>query len=238
MPAEVLFETWAFSPAAGARWGPMGALCAYTKEGASAPIRRFWNSGETQQFEHVVFDDMVLPEETALVLRLWVNELDYDPRYGVFETARTPHHDDLRGGWLHVSTIESGTYSFATPDWSCQLTARVFEYPMAKPLVGLPRGALAAELEGGTTLRIAPNPNYSSFRILAPALAAGPGDVPATLEVMDVAGRLVRRIDGKANDAFEWDGRDGDGRAVGAGIYLYRVVTPRGSWSGRGFLLR
>jgi hypothetical protein len=109
---------------------------------------------------------------------------------------------------------------------------------MAKPLVGLPRGALAAELEGGTTLRIAPNPNYSSFRILAPALAAGPGDVPATLEVMDVAGRLVRRIDGKANDAFEWDGRDGDGRAVGAGIYLYRVVTPRGSWSGRGFLLR
>ena len=237
LPAEILFESWVSSPAVEARWGPVGPLCAYVKEGASPPLRRYRRSGETQQFHHVVFDDFVLPEETELVVQLHANELDYDPRYGVFETARTPHHDDLGGGSIRVSTLQPGSYSYANPNWSCEVSVSVFDYP-SRPIAVVPRGILDGPTEDDRQLRILPNPSYSSVVIHAPAFAAAAPAEVATLEVLDVSGRLVRRIDGNARADFGWDGRDASGRAVGAGLYFYRVATPRGTWSGKGFLLR
>jgi hypothetical protein len=54
---------------------------------------------------------------------------------------------------------------------------------------------------------------------------------PVRLEIYDVAGRLVRTFDGSTpqpgTHQVLWDARDDAGREVPAGIYLYRVVTPR-----------
>jgi subtilisin family serine protease len=54
-----------------------------------------------------------------------------------------------------------------------------------------------------------------------------PADGPATLEIHDLAGRLVRRLlDGPltaGDHEAVWDGRDDDGRAVASGQYLARL---------------
>jgi hypothetical protein len=90
----------------------------------------------------------------------------------------------------------------------------------------------------GNTLRIAPNPWRSQVQIRAPI--AGP-DAPggaATLEVMDGLGRIVRRMAGDLRTGFMWDGRDERGRALPAGVFLYRMASPRGVWFGRSCMLR
>jgi hypothetical protein len=231
-PAEVLFESRVFSPAAAARWAVTGPLCARVKEGAAAPLERFRSRGETRSFQHELFDDLVLPEETELRLDLRAAEVDCDPRYGVFETAQLPSYDDMGGGTLRVSTREPGSYTFASGDWSCEVSVGIFDYPAAPP-VGVPDAPPGPpEI---VPLAIAPNPSRSVVRIVAPT--AGPTEV-ATLEVMDVSGRILQRIAGSPGAVFEWNGRDRDGRALDAGIYCYRVVTPRRTWFGRSVLLR
>ena len=48
------------------------------------------------------------------------------------------------------------------------------------------------------------------------------------MDVADVSGRTVRELGavslGPGMHALAWDGRAGDGRRVGAGIYLLRVT--------------
>src|SRR6185503_5728336 len=66
----------------------------------------------------------------------------------------------------------------------------------------------------------------------APVAPAG-GAEQATLDVHDISGRLVRHMVAPAGDGFLWDGRGESGVPLPAGIYLYRVVTPRGAWTGR-----
>ena len=112
-PAEVVFESRVYSPAVESRWGVRDALCTREKEGAVAPLRRYARAGETQAFQHVVFDDLVLDEESELRLVLRAEEIDYDWRYGVLETVQQPYYDDLGSGGLSVSTQEPGTYTFA-----------------------------------------------------------------------------------------------------------------------------
>jgi flagellar hook assembly protein FlgD len=52
---------------------------------------------------------------------------------------------------------------------------------------------------------------------------------PVSLRVYDLSGRLVRTLaDGELDAGYHslsWDGRDGDGRAVAAGVYLTRLST-------------
>jgi len=56
--------------------------------------------------------------------------------------------------------------------------------------------------------------------------------------VHDISGRLVRHMDGEAGQGFLWDGRGEQGAPLSAGIYLYRVATARGTWSGRSVIIR
>jgi hypothetical protein len=64
---------------------------------------------------------------------------------------------------------------------------------------------------------------------------ARPGAV--SLELFDVAGRRVRTLASgplaAGAHARVWDGRDGDGHTVGAGIYFARLVTPAGTYRTR-----
>lgn len=52
-------------------------------------------------------------------------------------------------------------------------------------------------------------------------------ETPVRLTIYDAQGRVVRKlVDGTVAAGFQsvvWDRRDGKGRQVGAGIYLYRI---------------
>jgi hypothetical protein len=90
--------------------------------------------------------------------------------------------------------------------------------------------ALTAENAGPSRTRPAlessPNPFRPSttIRFVIPA-----GRHDARLDVVSVEGRLVRRLLGKPLDGGEhaivWDGRDGTGREVAAGVYFARIAT-------------
>jgi len=233
-PAEVLFESRVYSPAAEARWAIGGPVSALTKEGATAPMRRYRANGETQEFQYVLFDDLVLPGASELRLDLRATEVDYDPRYGVFETLQAPAYDDLGGGTLPVSTLAPGSYTFAATDWSCQIAVDVFDYPFA-PLVAVP--GLVPMITAGHGLALSPNPARAEVRIRVPLPREDAALEGATLEVVDIAGRTVRHLAGPLGAGFVWDGRDTDGRPVRAGVYLFRVAAPSGTWLGRDCLL-
>ncbi len=79
--------------------------------------------------------------------------------------------------------------------------------------------------------RVVPNPSRAGVALdLAGAGAAG------SVDIVDAAGRLVRRVAGSsaADDALHaaWDGRDAAGRPVGAGVYFAKPAGREGP-SGR-----
>jgi hypothetical protein len=71
-----------------------------------------------------------------------------------------------------------------------------------------------------------PNP-FNPATTIAFSLASGG---KTRLSIFDVRGMLVRRLVDETlaagEHAVRWDGRDGAGRAVGSGTYLYRLETP------------
>ena len=236
LPAEVVLESRVRSPAAAARWGIHEPLNVREKEGAVAPLRLFSKTGEHQQFSELLYDGLVLPEETALQLDLHAEEIDYDWRYNVFETATRPYYDELGAGTLMVSTVASGTTTFDAPGWSCVVAVTTYDYPFVAyaqgPATGVEPGASAR-----VALAITPNPPAGEVRIRVDGLAPG-GASAATLDVHDLSGRLVRHMAGDAGEGFVWDGRGENGLPLPAGVYLYRIVTARGTWSGRSVRIR
>jgi hypothetical protein len=74
-------------------------------------------------------------------------------------------------------------------------------------------------------LRVFPNPFTNQVTV---GVAAGP-DVLVDLEIFDVAGRLVRKLDAYTPDSYEmrfhWNGRDSVGRELPPGSYLIRAKT-------------
>jgi hypothetical protein len=72
---------------------------------------------------------------------------------------------------------------------------------------------------------VAPNPaNHRSSLALELPVAA-----PVTVEIVDVAGRIVREVvRGPMTSGphrFVWDGEDSDGRRAAPGLYFYRVLV-------------
>jgi len=90
-----------------------------------------------------------------------------------------------------------------------------------EPAAGGPAPAPAA-----ASLRVAPNPARAgeSARIAAPIAWAG-----APVDIVDVSGRVVRRLTLIAGGAAgraeaDWDGRDERGRRIAAGVYHGRLT--------------
>ncbi len=73
-----------------------------------------------------------------------------------------------------------------------------------------------------------------SFRVSQPGAVR--------VQLFDVAGRLVRRLDEGRYPAGErtvrWDGKDDHGQKVGSGVYFFRVATPDGVENRRIAVLR
>ena len=230
-PAEVLFESRVYSPRAATRWGIGDPLSTRTRASAAAPLVRFDHDGDVKAVEQVLFDGFVPDDETSLHLELGGAEVDYDWRYGVYETTQLPYFDELGSGTLDVSALASGTYAFAAGSWSGTVRVEVFEYPFAPTTSVPPAAGLAA---GG--LRIAPNPHAgTTVVVLAGATARG---ATSQLAIFDTSGRRVRRLTGDAAAGIRWDGRDEQGAALPAGVYLHRLSSGGRTFRGRSLLVR
>jgi aldose sugar dehydrogenase len=70
--------------------------------------------------------------------------------------------------------------------------------------------------------RVRPNPSTGAVAFLP----AG-GETVRAIDILDVTGRRVRRVDG-AGGKWTWDGLDTQGRRVPAGLYLARIQTDQG----------
>ena len=108
--------------------------------------------------------------------------------------------------------------------------ARAKLMALARERIGLPDGPLLQQN--------APNP-FNSQTVISWFLLS-PG--PAHLEVFALNGQRVAVLASGHHKAglhrFHWNGRDGRGRPLASGTYLYRLVTAREVWSRKLVLLR
>jgi hypothetical protein len=72
-----------------------------------------------------------------------------------------------------------------------------------------------------TTLRAWPNPSRGQV-----LLDRGPDLEP--VDVIDLGGRVVRRLNGAETGPVSWDGRDSAGKRVAPGVYLWKVGSSGG----------
>jgi hypothetical protein len=235
-PAEIVLESRVYSPQLATRWGVADPVCTIEKDGAIAPLRLYASNGQTQTIDQLVFDDLVNEGETQLRLDLHAESIDYDWRYGVYETATTPYTSDLGASELMVSATTPGSYAFHATDWNGTVTVAIHDYgfPLPSTFVTPPPGASP----GSAALRAWPNPHGRAVRITVEGLAASGAPMPGTLEIFDLSGRRVQRLEGDARAGFLWDGRDVAGAELPPGVYIHRVATSLGTWTGRSVLVR
>lgn len=107
-----------------------------------------------------------------------------------------------------------------------------FNTPVAPGVSGV------AALDARSPLRVFPNPGSMPAGVLIRFDSASAG--PATIEVYDLNGRLVRSLSQQAHatDTVQWDGRDERGNAVASGVYLVRWVGPSETTTARVAFLR
>jgi len=133
----------------------------------------------------------------------------YDPGFGETDEVTTIRLGP--GGALYAGgyTYTSGTYS----------DMLVLNYQMETLSAPMPAPAAGLRLAAG------PNPFAERLEIRFDL----PGSVPAALEVLDLQGRRVARLDPgtliRGSQRLEWDGRDASGRRLPDGIYFVRLSS-------------
>jgi hypothetical protein len=117
-------------------------------------------------------------------------------------------------------------------------TLRHYRPDVYRPQAVVSAPSIAARADGVTLAPNAPNP-FSRSTTLAFEL---PRDGEAKLEILDVAGRVVRTLAVGALPAGRhhrtWDARDDAGRDAAAGVYFYRLATASGAAVNRMVLVR
>jgi hypothetical protein len=127
------------------------------------------------------------------------------------------------GGAVQIATLPAGT------SWEALEAIAGVGSATAAPVPATP---------ASSTLRVFPNPTRGGTR--ASFATARPG--PAQLDVVDVAGRLVRRLhaetSGPGGGTIDWNGRDRSGRRVSAGVYFLRLSTGEGAAAAKVHVVR
>jgi hypothetical protein len=103
--------------------------------------------------------------------------------------------------------------------------------------IGMSVGVGPQASPASLSLRVSPNPAPGRVALLVGAERPG----PVRVSVIDLGGRLVRRFDDSLSTpgtTLVWDGRDGTGRPVPAGVYLITLDAGGRSISSRVSLVR
>ncbi|MBK9471766.1 MAG: T9SS type A sorting domain-containing protein [bacterium] len=160
-------------------------------------------------------------------------------RYRALAVVETPDPDAPsmrriwaeRSGPVAVAAFADASGSMAcVADWNGRLT--IVRPPFAVDVAGVPASAAAV------ALTLAPNPCNPRTTIAFTLAEAG----PASVNVFDVRGRLVRRLHQGGLESgphnLPWSGDDERGRPVAAGVYLVRVEGAGWAQSTRVTLVR
>ncbi len=126
-PAEIVFGVRVYSPRGQALYAVTDPIHELRYDDASAPVYAV-SEGTTRTLNQVWFDNMVLPDETQLLLRTNVDELDYDLLYGISENPFDPS-EGLTDGNLTLSTVTPGSYEIVTADWRGIVDVTFTDYP-------------------------------------------------------------------------------------------------------------
>jgi hypothetical protein len=168
-------------------------------------------------FVEIEVPGMILHNEEAIQLQAVINQIPPEEPYQSLNVV--PLLDPLG---LPIGTLLSVTHDPGPPftcDWpvvlDCRFGTTGVEEPQPTPAVEAVR--LYASM---------PNPFSGSTSISFDLRIGG----PTTLEVYDIAGRLVttladQELAGQIQHTFIWDGDDRDGRAVRSGIYFVRLTA-------------
>jgi hypothetical protein len=130
-PAEVVFGVKVRSPRALADHGVADPVHELRHDDNNVPAIQL-SQGTTSTINLAWFDDLILPGETQLRLDTNVDEIDFDPLYGITENPLAPD-SPLADTTFFVSTGQSGTYQIATADWRGVVTVSVTDYPPFDP---------------------------------------------------------------------------------------------------------
>lgn len=97
----------------------------------------------------------------------------------------------------------------------------------------------AIEGRGGIAIAARPVPGAPPI-VLDWQGAADAIGAPQRLDLLDVSGRVVRRValGGEPGGSWQWDGRDAEGRSVPAGLYFARLASGGGHSEARVVLVR
>lgn len=96
-----------------------------------------------------------------------------------------------------------------------------------------PQGATLARIDPAAPPD-GPNPTSGRFALTSPMVQGA----MATLVVSDLSGRRIASVRGPAGSRLVWEGRDGSGKQVPPGIYLYRMEVGRQSREGKIVVVR
>ena len=156
---------------------------------------------------------------------------------GSWFDGATGFFGDRVGEWTDVAADPLGSAAFFTWVEADSGGTRVI---LRSPIAGA-SGVPEAAVNDAPAVAVSPNParDFSNLDFARPA------GVPVRVELFDTAGRLVRAYDSPGSGGVfgrvAWDGRDSEGRAVPAGVYLARVSaagrTPAGP-IGRALVIR
>jgi hypothetical protein len=145
------------------------------------------------------------------------------------------------GSSVDLGRGQTITLEYAVPDQDPDRTRRfvLVTHGRYDHLEG--RSAESSDAEVATRLSASayPNPFKPTTRIRFEIPAPG-GDV--SVRIFNIAGRLVRDLGRDELPAgvyeLEWDGRDGRGEQVAAGVYFYSITTPTDAVERKVVLLR
>jgi len=125
LPAEIVFESSVYSPAAMQKWNIQKAIDDRRMRGGNLPLYDYHDANQALSLNQTLFDSYVLDEETTLTLNIAPIELDFEPNYGVREYTG---HGDNEGLGTHTMQVplQNGTLSIQSTQWSGQIKVEVF----------------------------------------------------------------------------------------------------------------
>ncbi|MFC1800072.1 UvrD-helicase domain-containing protein [Candidatus Eisenbacteria bacterium] len=101
-----------------------------------------------------------------------------------------------------------------------------------------PAGIGDNDYGAGLVTSVYPNPFFSTVRL---SLSVADRQLPVSVDVYDITGRLIRRIaalDAAGEFRAEWDGRDSMGNRVASGTYFFAVTSRSGIQTRKVVLVR